>query len=81
LYAILVCRGGDDQPWHRGKIDGGRQIALGIRQFPVYGEGNEQHDRTISCAIMKPGKDLLALYGRDPGGVGGKYFLGYREDV
>jgi hypothetical protein len=30
---------------------------------------------------MKPGKDFLALYGRDPGGVGGKYFLGYREDV
>ena len=39
-----------------------------------------RHDRTISCAIMQPEKDLLELYGRDPGGLGGKYFLDYRED-
>jgi hypothetical protein len=41
LYAVLVCRSRDYQPWHRGKIDCGRQIALGIRQFPIHGEGNE----------------------------------------
>jgi hypothetical protein len=39
-----------------------------------------RHDRTISCVIMQPEKDLLEPYGRDPGGLGGKYFLDYRED-
>ena len=39
-----------------------------------------RHDRTISCVIMKPEQELLALYGRDPGGAGGKYFVDYHED-
>jgi hypothetical protein len=38
-----------------------------------------RHDRTISCVILKPEKELLELYGRDPG-AGGKYFVDYRED-
>ena len=38
-----------------------------------------RRERTISCEIMKPEKDLLEMYAGDPG-VGGKYFLDYRED-
>lgn len=39
-----------------------------------------RHDRSISCVIMKPEKELLELYRRDPGGAGGKYFLDYWDD-
>jgi hypothetical protein len=41
LYATLVCRSHDCQPWHRRKIDRGRQIARRVRQFPEYGIGND----------------------------------------
>jgi hypothetical protein len=36
LYTVLVRRSGDYSPWHRRKIDCGRQIAPGVRQFTVH---------------------------------------------